>query len=650
MKNHSESIQTQVLLPLGAKKNFSYLHEGTILEEGQLVEVEFRTKDMVGMVIEQKSPQEHKKDLRLKNIKKLLPYKLSARFINFIKKVSVFTITDIGIIFKMCLADLSGGNNDKPSNTEDIKLNIKLSEIQQCAVMQIIENKDKPILLEGITGSGKTEVYCSAIYEIIKQEGQALILLPEITLATQISQRIASIFCIEKIANWHSGISKAHKRKLWKDIINGNIKIVIGARSSLFLPFKNLKVIVVDEEHDQSFKQEDTVIYNARDMAVLRAHEEQCSIILASATPSLESYQNSKTGKYKMIKLNQRFGKSILPKIKIVDMHKKSTNSSRWISDELINEIYNTMQMQKQSILFLNKKGYATTSICLKCGYREKCPNCTFSLVLHKTLNLLMCHYCNYTTAVSTYCKNCSNQKISLRGIGIEKIEEEVKLLFPKANVLSIDSKIISNHNKAKEIFDKISNKEFDIIIGTQIISKGLDFESIHLVGVIQADPYYHDGDIRGIERSYQLLNQVAGRAGRKEQQGIVLMQSYEPSNTILLDALFEKEKFLENELLDRKESNMPPFTRLISINAASKDETKLINYMTDLKDNAPTIEILGPAPSPMNMIKQQYRYRIIIKSDKSLKIQKIVKNWIDSVKKPSSIHVSIDVDPYNFL
>ncbi|MDZ5762222.1 Primosomal protein N' [Candidatus Cyrtobacter comes] len=649
MDQYNKIALKQILLPIRTTKTFSYLSQNDKLSEGDLVEVEFGKQNLIGMVTAQPA-EDVKNPEKLKYISKKLPYKFTNNFINFIYKASDYNICEHGLVLKSCIANLSGGSRDVEIEEENLlpPINTTLSQPQENALNSILSSHN-PILLEGVTGSGKTELYCYAIYETIKNNGQALILLPEIILATQISERIATIFGKEKITNWHSGISQANKRIIWKNIINGKIKLIIGARSALFLPFLNLKIIVVDEEHDTSFKQEESIIYNARDMAVLRAHEEKCKVILSSATPSLESHLNALSGKYSKVPLEKRFGKSKLPEIKIIDMRQNTSSRFSWISNDLISAINETLYIKKQSMLFLNRKGYAPLSVCLNCGYKEKCPNCSFSLAFYKSSNTLKCHYCNYcSNEKSTFCKHCSNIKIQLRGVGIEKIEEEARILFPSARIISLDSSTISTHKKAQRLIADISEKKFDIIIGTQVIAKGLDFESIHLVGIIQADPYSHDCDIRGIEKSYQLLNQISGRAGRKEQQGIVLMQSYNPTNPLLIKALFNKEQFLEEELNDRKESYMPPFSRLISINASAKNEEKLINYMNELRDAAQNIDILGP--SPTNRIRQRYRYRIIVQSTKGLSTQKSVKNWINSVKKPSSIQLSIDVDPYNFL
>ncbi len=641
----------QVLLPIRTTKTFSYFTKDEELSEGNLVEVEFGRQNLVGMVSTQ-TVSDVKNLGTIKHINKKLPYQFKKNFINFINSASNYNISEPGLILKLCTTDLSGGSRDKEIKEENFAYqpNIVLSNQQEQALRSIL-SANNPILLDGVTGSGKTELYCYAIYEMIKTSGQALILLPEIALATQISGRIAHIFGKDSVVNWHSGISQAKKRVIWKNVINGKIKLVIGARSALFLPFLDLKIIIVDEEHDSSFKQEESVIYNARDMAILRAHEEKCKIVLSSATPSLESRLNAQTGKYTAVKLETRFGQSKLPKVKIIDMRKDASNQFSWISNELISSIHATLSINKQSMLFLNRKGYAPLSICLNCGYKEKCPYCSFSLAFYKSSNTLKCHYCNYQcTDISTTCKHCNYTKVQLRGIGIEKIEEDIKILFPEARIIALDSNAISTYEKAAKLITAISAKQFDIIIGTQVIAKGLDFESMHLVGVIQADPYCHDCDIRGIEKSYQLLNQIAGRAGRKEQQGVVLMQSYNTSNPLLTNILFKKEKFLEEELTDRNTSYMPPFSRLISINASAKNEEKLIDYMHKLRDAAPDIEILGPAPSPINMIRNKYRYRMVVQSTKGLKIQKVVKHWIDSVKKPASIQLTIDVDPYSFL
>ena len=510
-------------------------------------------------------------------------------------------------------------------------------------------------LLDGVTGSGKTEVYFEAIAKIIAEKrGQVLILMPEIALSNSFIRRFAERFGV-KPALWHSSLTPAQRRLTWRSIVTGQTKVVVGARSALFLPYADLKLIVVDEEHDPAFKQEEVTIYNARDMAVVRAHQGKIPIVLASATPSLETMHNVWDGRYTLLHLPDRFGGASKPDIQIIDLRVDKPTRQHFISPKLIDEVQKTLDAKQQALLFLNRRGFAPLTLCRTCGHRMECPKCTAWLVEHKRGNQLQCHHCGFSIKTPVECVNCHDKdSLVACGPGVERIAEEVKEYFPEARTMILASDITDTHDKLIAALDAIKNHEVDIIIGTQIIAKGHHFPQITCVGIIDADLGLSGGDLRATERSYQLLHQVAGRAGREQLKGHVYLQTYNAEQRVMqMIAEDDRDGFLEAEAFERQAAKMPPFSRLAALIITGKNEAQTKDVAVTIGRAAPRaegVQILGPAPAQMYRIRGNFRQRILIRADKTLNIQKMIAEWLGALKIPSSVRVVIDIDPQNFL
>jgi len=522
-------------------------------------------------------------------------------------------------------------------------------------IKRIEEEGFETFLLDGVTGSGKTEVYFEGIAKIISEKrGQVLILMPEIALSNSFIRRFAERFGV-KPALWHSSLTPAQRRLTWRSIVLGQTKVVVGARSALFLPYADLKMIVVDEEHDPAFKQEEVTIYNARDMAVVRAYQARIPVILASATPSLETMHNTWEGRYTLLSLPDRYGGASKPDIKIIDLRIDKPERLHFMSPILIEEVKKTLAANQQALLFLNRRGFAPLTLCRTCGHRMECPKCTSWLVEHRRTNHLQCHHCGFSMKIPVECPECRDKdSLVACGPGVERIAEEVKEYFPAARSLILASDITDTHDKLIKSLDAIKNGEVDIIIGTQIIAKGHHFPKITCVGIIDADLGLSGGDLRATERSYQLLHQVAGRAGREELKGRVFLQTYNAEQRVMqMIVADDRDKFLEAEARERQRAKMPPFSRLAALIIASKNEKQAKDVAMLIGRSAPRVEgvqILGPAPAQMYRIRGNYRQRILIRADKNLNIQKMIAEWVGALKIPSSVRVVIDIDPQNFL
>jgi len=549
--------------------------------------------------------------------------------------------------------------DQKPLKPEFTAGNINFSPAQNAAAgdlkNKVREQKFSVTVLDGVTGSGKTEVFFAAVEEALKNEdNQVLIMLPEIALTGQIIDRFIGHFGFEPTC-WHSNLTKATRSKNWRDIASGNARLVIGARSALFLPYKKLALIVVDEEHDGSYKQEEGVIYHGRDMAVLRCHIENIPIVLASATPSIETVENVKSGKYDCLKLPSRHGGAVMPDVKAVDMRKEKLKAGFWLSSALKKALVENMANGKQALLFLNRRGYAPLTLCRNCGYRFKCPDCSSWLVEHKSHNKLMCHHCEYQTIKPEECPECEKEDSLVScGPGVERIAEEVAASFPQAQIEVMTSDKITSMSRLSSAVNDITSGKTDIIIGTQVIAKGYHFPDLKLVGVIDADLGMEGGDLRASERTFQLLQQVSGRAGRESEQGKVILQSYMPDNMLMraLEAN-DRDKFIDSERKSRKITNMPPYSRLAAIIISGKNEMQALNFSKSLVRSAPSheeVEILGPVPAPMHLLRGNYRFRILIRCARNINIQKWIRNLMDNHAPPSSIKVKVDIDPYSFM
>ncbi len=516
------------------------------------------------------------------------------------------------------------------------------------------ENKFKAALLDGVTGAGKTEVYFEAVAEALKHDKQVLLLLPEIALSNAFMERFKTRFGCEP-ALWHSNLTPAQRRMTWRGVAKGQTKVVVGARSALFLPYKNLGLIVVDEEHDPAYKQEDNVIYHARDMAVVRAHMGKIPIVLVSATPSLETMHNAWQGRYEHLHLPDRFGGAKLPEIEVIDLKNDKPDRQHFISPTLKEAVENTLANGEQALLFLNRRGYAPLTLCRGCGHRLECPRCTAWLVEHKSFGNLQCHHCGFTAQLPKTCPECAAEdSFAACGPGVERIHEEVKSLFPDARTMVLASDTAENQDDLKAMLAKIHNNEVDIIIGTQIIAKGHHFPQLTCVGVIDADLGLTGGELRAAERVYQLLHQVAGRAGREEKNGTVYLQTFMPEHRIM-KALQEgvRDSFLEVEAAEREQARMPPYARLAGIIVSGRDERQVIEISKELGKAAPqgpNINTFGPAPAPYAKLRGKYRYRFLVRTDKNVDIQKAIAKWVSQVKAPSAVRIAIDIDPQSFL
>ncbi|GLQ07862.1 primosomal protein N' [Sneathiella chinensis] len=510
------------------------------------------------------------------------------------------------------------------------------------------------LLLEGVTGSGKTEVYFEAIAECLRQGRQALVLLPEIALSSQWLSRFEARFGVKPV-EWHSDLGQGNRRRNWRAVIEGEAKVVVGARSALFLPFASLGLVVVDEEHEASFKQDEGVPYNARDMAVVRARIGKFPVILASATPSLETLTNAEMGRYQHIRLASRFGVAVLPAVELVDLKEHRPGAQRWISEPLRLAVEETLKSGQQAMLFLNRRGYAPLTLCDTCGHRLQCPHCSAWLVEHRMLRKLQCHHCGFSSPLPKECPECQDEdSFKACGPGIERLAEEAELLFPDANIAMIASDTLSGPKAAAEFVEAMTEGQINLLIGTQIVAKGYHFPALTLVGVVDADLGLAGGDLRASERTYQLLSQVAGRAGRAEHPGKVILQSYIPEHPVM-EALVQQDAaaFFNSERQSRESAAMPPFGRLAALVLSSPDPESVFSFAKNLSRIAPHGDqflIMGPAPAPLSMIRGRHRYRFLVKTAKNVQIQKLIGQWLKGIKVPSNVRMQIDIDPYNFM
>ncbi len=532
---------------------------------------------------------------------------------------------------------------------------------KECAdnlVALVKANKYGAALLDGVTGAGKTEVYFEAVAQALKQNKQVLILLPEIALSNAFLDRFKSRFGCSP-ALWHSSLSSAKRKVTWRGVAEGQSKVVIGARSALFLPYQDLGLIIVDEEHDPAYKQEEGVIYNARDMAVVRANLGAFPIVMVSATPSLETMQNAWQGRYQHLSLPNRHGGASLPDIHLIDLKKdKPEDRQHFIAPTLQKAVAETIEKGEQALLFLNRRGYAPLTLCRNCGHRFQCPRCTAWLIEHRQgknrAGKLHCHHCDHYMRMPDKCPECGEEDtLAACGPGVERVLEEVKESFPEARVLVLSSDTATTHDQLRQMLEDIRSAKVDIIIGTQIIAKGHHFPQLTCVGVIDADLGLTGGDLRATERVYQLLHQVAGRAGREDKKGVVYLQTFSPEMRVMKAlASGERDEFLEVELSEREAADMPPFSRLAGIIVSGRDEKQVMEAAQMLGRAAPQgekVQTLGPAEAPMYRLRGKFRRRLLVRAEKGIDIQKTLKHWLESVKTPSSIRVQIDIDPQSF-
>ena len=639
-------------------KVFTYSSTNEQLEIGQVVLVPFGKKIEAGIIWKKnvKNP-----GYEIKEVTKICnDLILQNSSIDFINWIASYTLAPLGAVLKLFLINndivefdkekLDSFNNTEPSL-------VTLSEEQANSFKEITQSfnkSNKPVLLEGVTGSGKTEVYFEIIDKFLKEKKQILIMVPEISLTPQLETRVKKRFGME-VCLWHSKITKKNRQKIWHQCFAGDPVIVIGARSSLFLPFTNLGLIVVDEEHDSSYKQEDNIRYQARDLAVVRAKIEKNFILLASATPSLETINNVKIKKYDQVYLSKQFSGTPLPEISIIDLNKNKLDKDKWISQSIIDSISQCLENKEQTLIFLNRRGYSPLTLCNSCGFRYECDQCSSWMVMHQHKKVFLCHQCGTIKKLNLDCPQC-NEKDSIKfvGPGVERVAEELKEFFPGKNISIMSSDNVNTPNKIKKFITDINNKDIDIIVATQIMAKGYDFPNLSLVGIVDADAGLFGGDPRAIEKTFNLLQQVGGRAGRGKKIGKVFLQTYFPDQEIIKSIqLREREAFIERALEERKNFNIPPFGFMTSIILSSHTKALVLKQASRLAQqdqNSENIKILGPVEAPIFLLRGQYRYRILLKSKSRKNLNKFTKKIVEKTKLPSSVKLIIDVDPYSFM
>ncbi|WP_353229252.1 primosomal protein N' [Novosphingobium sp.] len=512
----------------------------------------------------------------------------------------------------------------------------------------------QPFLLDGVTGSGKTETYAEGIAAALAMGRQVLVLLPEIALTQNFLARFEARFGAAPVA-WHSGLKASERRRAWRQVSQGGAKAVVGARSALFLPFANLGLIVVDEAHEIAFKQDDGVRYNARDVAVMRARFESIPVVLASATPALESLAMADAGRYERLVLPDRFGGAQMPHIQIVDLREHQPDRGRWLAPPLVKALEERAKRGEQSLLFLNRRGYAPLTLCRACGYRFCCPNCSAWLVEHRLSHRLACHHCGHEVPPPPACPECAEPDCMVAcGPGVERIADELREILPDARVMVATSDTLNSADKAAEFVEQVTHGGIDVIVGTQLVTKGFHFPNLTLVGVIDADMGLEGGDLRAAERTYQQIAQVAGRAGRGEKPGEVLLQTRHPDAAVIAAlASGDRDAFYAAETEARRDANAPPFGRWAAIIVSSEDEAEAKAAARGIGGTRPTLDdvmILGPAPAPLSLLRGRYRYRLLINARRSSDLQTVLRDWLGPLKFPPGIRVAVDIDPYSFV
>jgi primosomal protein N' (replication factor Y) (superfamily II helicase) len=585
----------------------------------------------------------------------------------FIERVAAYTVSTRGEVLKMALSApkvfsakrVSKKNEALCVNPDCDRGGASLSPEQDMAAHRLREAVHEGVysctLLDGVTGAGKTEVYFEAVAQALKQGKQVLILLPEIALSNAFIGRFADRFgCLPAL--WHSGLTEAQRKVSWRAVAMGHTKVVIGARSALFLPYADLGLIVVDEEHDGAFKQEDGVRYHARDMAVLRGRMGSHAVVLVSATPSLETFHNVRARRYDAVVLPDRYGGARLPDISLIDMRLNPPERGNFLAPPLIEAMMQTLAASEQVLLFLNRRGYAPLTLCRACGHRIDCAHCSAWMVEHRSAKRLNCHHCGHSQRFPEACPKCgAKDSLVPIGPGVERIAEEVRARFPDARVVVLASDTTDDDGATLyQALEAIRSNQVDIIVGTQIIAKGHHFPKLTLVGVVDADLGLQGGDLRASERTWQLLHQVAGRAGREAAQGRVLLQTFMPENRVMQSLCdHARDAFVAVELEERAQAHMPPYARLaaIIVSGVNPDVVeKAARGLAQLAPEAAGLKILGPAQAGIYKLRNNYRWRLLLEAERAFPIQDYIRDWLAAVKVPSSIRVAVDVDPYSFV
>jgi primosomal protein N' (replication factor Y) len=570
----------------------------------------------------------------------------SASVINGLVKLEVLETVEIPA---GPLVPLPDGEYGKP------KLEYEQNVAAQALIAKVANDKFGVTLLDGVTGSGKTEVYFEAIAKVLEMGRQVLILLPEIALTASFLERFQDRFGT-KPGEWHSDVSPKNRDIVWRQVATGEVRVVAGARSALFLPFENLGLIVVDEEHDSAYKQEDRVHYNARDMAVVRGQISGSAVVLASATPSIESRVNADRGRYQYLRMAERYGQASLPHLHRIDLRKNPPPRGRFISPVLAEAMGATLARGEQSLLFLNRRGYAPLTLCRICGHRFQCPNCSTWLVEHRFRRQLQCHHCGHNEPVAEACPSCGTfDHLVACGPGVERLGEEAVELFPEARTLILSSDLSGGVRRLRLELEAIAKGECDIVIGTQLVAKGHHFPMMRCVGVVDADLGLSNGDPRAAERTFQLLSQVTGRAGREGGESHGYLQTYQPDHPVI-EALAsgEREAFYEREIAGRRASGLPPFGRLAAVIVSASSRREAETHARGMRRAAQEdrqISILGPAEAPIAILRERHRFRLLIHSTLEGNLQNWLRNWLSHCpKERGSIRIHVDVDPQSFL
>ena len=646
-------MKVQVLLPKVFNFPFTYnlKTDGKI---GDLVEVPFGSKKEIGVIW--KNNYTEPDNIKIKDIRNKIEHSIDKKLIDFIEWFSSYNIVPIGLVLKMTI----GGINKFIKIKDDVvqikktkSKNFKLNQ-EQVDALKFLEkgnNKFDISVLQGTTGSGKTLVYFERIKKIIEKDKQALILLPEIFLTNEFKLRFEEFFGFEP-SIWHSKITPRQKRITWKGVIDNKIKVIIGARSALLLPFKKLGAIIVDEEHDASYKQDEGVIYNARDMAISRASFEKIPVHLVTSVPSVETFYNIDNKRYRHIRIFKRFNNFPLPETKIINLNFKKIKN-KFICDETIEHVKNYLKNKEQVLFFINRRGFAPYLICKKCGYKQACPNCSLYLTFHKLKNKAICHHCSLEKKITNRCKVKGNCEFIMYGPGVEKIFEEVKELFPDKKISIFASDYLNKKDKVKNLFQDINENKTDILIGTQMISKGFNFPKLNCIVVVDADFSGRGYDLRTTEKNIQLFQQLSGRAGRFSSDSLIIYQTLTPADQTLNDLIKNKsEQLLKNELILRKKNKLPPFNRLVAVIVSSKNRSFSLQGAREIKTKLKQIndlEIFGPIDSPLLKIKKNFRSRLLIRFNNRILLQKKIAKVLNSLKISQKIKLTVDVDPINF-
>jgi len=626
------------------------------LKPGSIVLVPFGRKKEIGVIWDKQ--EKTNKIFKLKNVLEKKSISLNENLIKFINWFSLYNLAPKGMVLKMCLGNQSffSKNSNFIDDTKIKKKNkFNLNPEQKRCLDDIngFGNKFNVTLLQGVTGSGKTIVYFEKIKQNLMQGKQSLVLLPEIFLTNQFEQRFEDYFGF-KPSIWHSKITKKNKKIIWQNIVNNKIKLVVGARSSLFLPFKKLGLIVVDEEHDSSYKQDEGLRYNARDMAISRASIEDIPIILATSIPSLETYNNVKNKKYNSTKLKKRYKNFLLPSAEIVNLNLNKKNKNIWLDIKTLNLARKYLDSKQQVLFFLNRRGYAPFLICKKCGLKLVCPNCSIFLTFHKHLNKAMCHHCGHKSSIKQKCQKTDfNCEFQMYGPGVEKIFAELRQIFPDKVIKILSSDFLNKKKETINLLKDIENNKVNILVGTQLISKGFNFPNLNCIVVVDADFSGMGFDLRSTEKNIQLYNQLSGRAGRFSKKSLIIYQTFNPSDKTLSDILENNpEKFLEEESYLRKEKKLPPFSRLIAFIDESNNEKESFLEAQKIKKNLlllKDIEVMGPVTSPIFKIKNKYRTRLLLRSQSNVLVQKKISRILKNLNISKKIKLTVDVDPLNF-